>query len=179
MENHNLYEDGIHLTVVHKRGGHTASNQYPHCVILSRRRPATRKEYFVNSACKNSPKSSITSAKPRTSSATAASSSTRSADQTYGAEGLLDKLPGCKGAYPNLVVPEIEQVILDYSLTMPTHRPLQVAQKLALQVSTSVRALCVACGNVTTRSPNTTACCVSRKPIGSRRLSSMMSKFAC
>ena len=99
--------------------------------------------------------------------------------QTYGAEGLLDKLPGCKGAYPNLVVPEIEQVILDYSLTMPTHRPLQVAQKLALQASTSVRALCVACGNVTTRSPNTTACCASRKPIGSRRLSSMMSKFAC
>ncbi len=28
--------------------------------------------------------------------------------QTYGAEGLLDKLPGCKGAHPNRVAPEIE-----------------------------------------------------------------------
>lgn len=26
----------------------------------------------------------------------------------YGAEGLLDKLPGCKGAHPNRVAPEIE-----------------------------------------------------------------------
>ena len=32
--------------------------------------------------------------------------------QTYGAEGLLDKLPGCKGAHPNRVAPEIEQAIL-------------------------------------------------------------------
>ncbi len=53
--------------------------------------------------------------------------------QTYGAEGLLDKLPGCKGAHPNRVAPEIEQVILDYSLTRPTHGPLRVAQELALQ----------------------------------------------
>jgi hypothetical protein len=28
---------------------------------------------------------------------------------------LLDKLPGCKGAHPNRVAPEIEQAILDYS----------------------------------------------------------------
>lgn len=47
--------------------------------------------------------------------------------QTYGAEGLLDKLPGCKGAHPNRVAPEIEQTILDYSLTRPTHGPLRVA----------------------------------------------------
>lgn len=47
--------------------------------------------------------------------------------QTYGAEGLLDKLPGCKGAHPNLVAPEIEQAILDYSLTRPTHGPQRVA----------------------------------------------------
>ena len=47
--------------------------------------------------------------------------------QTYGAEGLLDKLPGCKGAHPNRVAPEIEQAILDYSLTRPTHGPLRVA----------------------------------------------------
>ncbi len=53
--------------------------------------------------------------------------------QTYGAEGLLDKLPGCKGAHPNRVAPEIEQAILDYSLNRPTHGPLRVAQELALQ----------------------------------------------
>lgn len=53
--------------------------------------------------------------------------------QTYGAEGLRDKLPGCKGAHPNPVAPEIEQAILDYSLTKPTHAPLRVAQELALQ----------------------------------------------
>ncbi|MFM5433396.1 hypothetical protein ACET9I_21065, partial [Aeromonas veronii] len=27
--------------------------------------------------------------------------------QTYGTEGWLDKLPGCKGAHPNRVAPEI------------------------------------------------------------------------
>jgi len=53
--------------------------------------------------------------------------------QTYGAEGLLDKLSGCKGAHPNRVTPEIEQAILDYSLTRSTHGPLRVAQELALQ----------------------------------------------
>ena len=41
--------------------------------------------------------------------------------------------PGCKGAHPNRVAPEIEQAILDYSLTRPTHGPLRVAQELALQ----------------------------------------------
>ena len=39
----------------------------------------------------------------------------------------------CKGAHPNRVAPEIEQAILDYSLTRPTHGPLRVAQELALQ----------------------------------------------
>jgi len=43
----------------------------------------------------------------------------------------------------------------------------------------SVRAVCVACGNVTTCSPNTTVCCASRKLTESRPLSSMTSKFAC
>ena len=98
--------------------------------------------------------------------------------QTYGAEGLLDKLPSCKGANPNRVDPEIEKAILDYSLTRPTHGPLRVAQELALKASMSVRGG-VACGNVTTYSPNTTACCASRKRTGSRPLSSMTSKFAC
>jgi|GEM_PF-816538 len=107
--------------------------------------------------------------------------------QTYGAEGLLDKLPGCKGAHPNRanrVAPEIEQAILDYSLTRPTHGPLRVAQELALQGinvnAGGVRGMWhVACGNGTTCSPNTTACCASRKTTGSRPLSSMRSRFIC
>lgn len=53
--------------------------------------------------------------------------------QIYGASGLLDKLPGCKGAHPNRVSPEIEQAILDYSLQRPTHGPLRVSQELALR----------------------------------------------
>ena len=53
--------------------------------------------------------------------------------QTYGAAGLLDKLPGCKGAHPNRVAPEIEEAILSYSLEHPTHGPLRVAQELALR----------------------------------------------
>ncbi|WP_341643720.1 IS481 family transposase [Thauera sp. SDU_THAU2] len=53
--------------------------------------------------------------------------------QTYGSAGLLDKLPGCKGAHPNRVAPEIEASILAYSLEHPTHGPLRVAQELALR----------------------------------------------
>jgi transposase InsO family protein len=53
--------------------------------------------------------------------------------QTYWSSGLLDKLPGCKGAHPNRVSPEIEQAILDYSLQRPTHGPLRVSQELALR----------------------------------------------
>ena len=34
----------------------------------------------------------------------------------------------------------------------------------------SVRVVCVACGNVTTCSPNTTACCASRKPTGEQTI---------
>ncbi len=48
-------------------------------------------------------------------------------------EGLLDKFHSCKGAHPNRVAPEIEQAILDYSFTRPTHGPRRVTQKLALQ----------------------------------------------
>ena len=41
--------------------------------------------------------------------------------QMYGAEGLLDRLPGCKGPHPNRVSEEIEKAILDYSLENPSH----------------------------------------------------------
>ena len=53
--------------------------------------------------------------------------------QMYGAEGLLDRLPGCKGPHPNRVSEEIEKAILDYSLENPSHGCLRVAQQLALR----------------------------------------------
>lgn len=53
--------------------------------------------------------------------------------QTYGAEGLLDRLPGPKGPHPNRVEEAVETAILAYSLSFPTHGPLRVAQQLALQ----------------------------------------------
>ena len=53
--------------------------------------------------------------------------------QIYGAVGLLDKLPGCKGPHPNRVSPEIEKAILDHCLEHPGHGCLRVAQELALK----------------------------------------------
>lgn len=53
--------------------------------------------------------------------------------QTYGSEGLLDKLPGTREAHPNRVSEEIEQAVLEYSLQYPTHGPVRVAQQLVLR----------------------------------------------
>lgn len=53
--------------------------------------------------------------------------------QLFGAEGLIDKMPGARGPHPNRVSPEIEQAILDYSFVHPTHGCLKVSQQLALQ----------------------------------------------
>lgn len=53
--------------------------------------------------------------------------------QTYGAEGLIDKLPGARGPHPNRVEPEVETAILEHSLAFPTHGPLRVAQELSLK----------------------------------------------
>ncbi len=52
--------------------------------------------------------------------------------QTFGSEGLLDRLPGSKGPHPNRVDEPVEAAILAYSLTNPTHGPLRVAQNLVL-----------------------------------------------
>ena len=95
--------------------------------------------------------------------------------QTYGAEGLSDKLPGV-GVIPP-VAPEIYP--FDYP-TRPTMARWWVAQELALQgINPSVRAVCVACGNGTTCSPSIDRFCALRKPTGSRPLSSMTSRSAC
>jgi transposase InsO family protein len=53
--------------------------------------------------------------------------------QVYGAEGLLDRLPGPRGPHPNRVDKEVEEAVLGYSLQYPTHGCLRVAQQLALQ----------------------------------------------
>lgn len=53
--------------------------------------------------------------------------------QTYGAEGLLDRLPGAKGPHPNRLPKDVEDAILYYSLHFPTHGCLRVAQQLALR----------------------------------------------
>src|SRR5262249_5126063 len=53
--------------------------------------------------------------------------------QTYGAEGLLDRLPGARGPHPNRVAAEIEPAILDHALAHPCHGPMRVAQELMLR----------------------------------------------
>lgn len=53
--------------------------------------------------------------------------------QTYGAEGLIDRLPGARGPHPNRVSAEVEQAILAHSLDHPSHGALRVAQELMLK----------------------------------------------
>lgn len=53
--------------------------------------------------------------------------------QTFGAEGLIDRLPGAKGPHPNRVAPEVEAAILDHALVHPCHGALRVAQELTLK----------------------------------------------
>jgi transposase InsO family protein len=53
--------------------------------------------------------------------------------QTYGAEGLIDRLPGPKGPHPNRVSAEIEEAILAHSLDHPGHGALRVSHELMLK----------------------------------------------
>ena len=41
--------------------------------------------------------------------------------QTYGADGLIDRLPGPRNPHPNRVPEAIEQAILDRALVYPCH----------------------------------------------------------
>jgi len=52
--------------------------------------------------------------------------------QTFGAEGLVDRLPGPKGPHPNRVSDEVEKAILDHGLAHPTHGAQRVADELML-----------------------------------------------
>jgi transposase InsO family protein len=53
--------------------------------------------------------------------------------QTYGSQGLVDRLPGPKGPHPNRVSEEVEQAVLAQSLQHPGHGAQRVADELALQ----------------------------------------------
>ena len=53
--------------------------------------------------------------------------------QTYGAEGLLDRMPGAKGPHPNRVAAEIETTILDHAMDHPCHGATRVEQELRLK----------------------------------------------
>src|SRR5690606_36529796 len=53
--------------------------------------------------------------------------------QIYGAEGLIDQLPGAKSPHPNRVSEEVEKAILDHALEHPTHGPQRVADELLLK----------------------------------------------
>lgn len=53
--------------------------------------------------------------------------------QTYGAEGLLDRMPGARGPHPNRVAAEIETAILDHAMEHPCHGATRVEQELRLK----------------------------------------------
>ncbi len=70
--------------------------------------------------------------------------------QLYGAEGLIDQLPGPKGPHPNRVGEKVEAAILAHSLECPTQGAQRVADALLLggiQVSSGGGG--VGCGVVT------------------------------
>ena len=46
--------------------------------------------------------------------------------QTYGAEGLIDRLPGARGPHPNRVAAEIEAAVLDHALIHPCNGAVQL-----------------------------------------------------
>ena len=53
--------------------------------------------------------------------------------QTFGADGLIDRLPGPKGPHPNRVSDEVEKAILEHCLKHPTRGAQRVADELLLE----------------------------------------------
>lgn len=53
--------------------------------------------------------------------------------QTFGAEGLIDRLPGARGPHPNRVPAEVEEAILEHGLAHPAHGALRVSHELMLK----------------------------------------------
>ena len=56
--------------------------------------------------------------------------------QTYGADGLIHRLPGACGPYPNRVSEEVEKAVLAHALDNPIHSALRVAQEVSLRALT-------------------------------------------
>jgi hypothetical protein len=56
----------------------------------------------------------------------------RRAFQVGGVAALLEEKRGPRNPHPNRVAPEIEQKILDYALSFPTHGPQRVSNELRL-----------------------------------------------
>ena len=96
--------------------------------------------------------------------------------QTYGAEGLIDRLPGARGPHSNRVSEEVEAAVLAHALAHPAHGALRVAQELSLkgvQVSAGgVRGVCDPSALVPkppTKRPATRVWCGTLRSTGPRR----------
>jgi hypothetical protein len=66
--------------------------------------------------------------------------------QTYGAEGLIDRLPGAKGPHPNRVSAEIEQAILDHALVHPATARRGLSRSFVSRAFKCPPEACAACG---------------------------------
>ena len=53
--------------------------------------------------------------------------------QSFGAEGLVDRVAGPRAPHPNRVSCEVEEAILAYALEHPTHGPQRSADELLLR----------------------------------------------
>jgi len=53
--------------------------------------------------------------------------------QTFGADGLLDKIRGAKIPHPNRICEELGKAVLDHCLQFPTQGSLRVSQQLVLK----------------------------------------------
>ena len=69
--------------------------------------------------------------------------------QTYGAEGLIDRLPGAKGPHPNRVSAEIEQAMLDHASSIPATARCGSSRSCGSRASRSRRAACAGSGSAT------------------------------
>jgi hypothetical protein len=69
--------------------------------------------------------------------------------QTYGADGLIDRLPGPRNPHPNRVPEAVEQAILEHALAHPCRGPMRVAQELLLRGVQVSSGWCAGCGSAT------------------------------
>jgi transposase InsO family protein len=53
--------------------------------------------------------------------------------QTFGSDGLLDRMAGARSPHPNRVSPELEEAVLAYSLEFPTRGSVRMSHDLRLQ----------------------------------------------